>query len=253
MADQHQKDDKAIGITKIKVGDIAPLVVVVGDPARAKLVSDLMEGATQVAANREYHTYTGKYKGKRVTVASHGVGGGGASMCFEELIKAGAKVIIRAGTCGSFQPELKEGSLVIATAAVRRDGVTDLLIHKEFPAVAHHTIINTLEKAASAKAGLKWKSGIIVTEGAFYDGVMGNNNALWAKTGLLAVEMEASVLFVIASLRGIRAGCILNVDNYIMERLAETNEGYQPHRKVVQEGTAVMCQIVLDAIVELNV
>jgi len=216
------------------------------------MVSELMQDVTCVASNREYHTYTGKYKGKRVTVASHGVGGGGASMCFEELIQAGAKVIIRAGTCGSLQPQLKEAAMVIASAAVRRDGVTDLLIHKEFPAVSDHTIVAALEQAASKKEGLNWKTGIIVTEGVFYDGKLGNSNSLWASAGVLAVEMEASVLFVIASIRGIRAGCALNVDNYIFERLSEKSEGYQPHRQVVQQGTELMCQVVLDAIVLLE-
>jgi len=251
MADK--KLETPIGITKIHAADIAPLVVVVGDPARAKAVSELMQDAKLVAANREYHTYTGMYKGKRVTVASHGVGGGGASMCFEELIQAGAKVIIRAGTCGSFRPELREAAIIVASAAVRRDGVTDLLIHKEYPAVSHHSVVNALEKVTSQKEGLSWKTGLIVTEGCFYDGLIGNTNELYKKAGVLAVEMEASVLFVIASLRGIRAGCILNVDNYIFQRLENPTEGYNPHKDIVLAGTKVMCQLVLDAIVLIDV
>jgi len=246
-------DDTSIGITKIRPGEIAPLVVVVGDPARAKAVAEMMDDAILVAANREYHTYTGKYKGHRVTVASHGVGGGGASMCFEELIKAGAKVLIRAGTCGSIQPTLKEAAMVIASSAVRRDGVTDLLIPREYPAVAHHTVVNALEKTAAQRQGLNWKTGTIVTEGVFYDGFLGNANELYKKTGCLAIEMEASVLFVIASLRGVRAGCALNVDNYIFERLENPTAGYQPHRQVVIEGTKNMCRLVLDAIVTIDV
>jgi len=173
-------------------------------------------------------------------------------MCFEELIKAGAKVIIRAGTCGSLNPELREAAAVIASAAVRRDGVTDLLIPREFPAVSHHTIVESLEKQAKSRTGLTWKTGIIVTEGVFYDGLIGNTNTLYAKAGALAVEMEASVLFVIASIRGIRAGCILNVDNYILDRI-ESTEGYQPHRQVVIEGSKNICRIALDAIVEIDV
>lgn len=70
---------------------------------------------TEVANNREYYTISGTYKGVPVTVSSHGVGGGGASMQFHELIDAGAKVIIRAGTCGSFQPHLREGSLIVVS------------------------------------------------------------------------------------------------------------------------------------------
>lgn len=95
----------------------------------------MLEGPQRVGANREYHTYIGTWKGQKLAVASHGVGGGGASCCFEELIQAGVTTIIRAGnqlidgdnimlertlmlflgTAGSFDPRFKEGSLVIAT------------------------------------------------------------------------------------------------------------------------------------------
>jgi len=98
---------------------------------------------------------------------------------------------------------------------------------------------------------LNWKTGIIATEGVFYDGMMGNTNELYAKAGVLAVEMEAATMFVIASLRGIRAGCCLNVDNYIFQRL-EADSGYQPHKQIVQEGTKSMCKVALDAIIELD-
>lgn len=57
----------------------------------------MLEEARQVGANREYHTFIGKWKGAPIAVASHGVGGGGASCCFEELIQAGVTTIIRAG------------------------------------------------------------------------------------------------------------------------------------------------------------
>eukprot|EP01126_Amoeba_proteus_P060332 TRINITY_DN796_c0_g1_i17.p1 TRINITY_DN796_c0_g1~~TRINITY_DN796_c0_g1_i17.p1 ORF type:complete len:110 (-),score=19.96 TRINITY_DN796_c0_g1_i17:860-1189(-) len=73
------------GALRLNRGDVAPLCLVVGDAERARLVADLEPGIL-VSSNREYYTYTGKHKGKRVTVSSHGVGGGGASVCFEELI-----------------------------------------------------------------------------------------------------------------------------------------------------------------------
>ena len=74
-----------------------------------------------ISAKREYHVYTGSYKGVKLTVASHGVGASGANVLFYELITSGAKVIIRAGTCGSFGPRPR-GSHIIATASVRNDG-----------------------------------------------------------------------------------------------------------------------------------
>jgi uridine phosphorylase len=63
---------------------------------------------------------------------------------------------------------------------------------------------------------------------------LGNQNELWAKIGVKAIEMEVSTLFVIASLRGVRAGAILNVDNYIFDRAAK-NEDYNPHKQAIIE------------------
>jgi len=236
---------------KLRPNSVAPLVIVVGDPARAVTLSQMLEDAVCVGKNREYLTYTGTYKGVKVTVASHGVGGGGASMAFEELIDMGAKVIIRAGTCGSFQPELREGSLIVVTGAVRRDGVTDNLIPKEYPAVAHHRVVSALEDTVK-EAKVNHKTGLCVTEGCFYSGPLGDQNAFWQKAKVCAVEMEVSVLFVISTILGVKAGAILNVDNYIFERLAESDRNYLPHRTVVLEGNKKMCELALEAIIKLN-
>lgn len=93
--------------------------------------------------------------------------------------------------------------------------------------------------------------GICVTDGPFYDGPLGNQNRLWEKAGVAAIEMEASVLFVIASLRGKKAGAILTTDNYIFQR--EIEGEYKPHREVVIEGTKKMCKYVLDALIKVPV
>jgi len=243
-------EDENVGIMKLKRGSISPLVIVVGDPARAKLVSELMKDAKCVGNNREFVTYTGNYKGVEVTVASHGVGGGGASMAFEELIQGGAKVLIRAGTCGSFIPEYKEGSLFVVSGAVRRDGVTDNLVYREYPAIAHHKVVSVLEDTIGNS--VKYKTGLCLSEGCFYDGPLGNLNTFWQKSNVCCVEMECSVLFVIAQIRGVKAGAILNVDNYVFERLETKDNSYNPHREIVHKGTKRMCEIVLDAIIKLK-
>lgn len=171
-------------------------------------------------------------------------------MCFEELIQAGAQVIIRAGTCGSLSPEYREGNLIVCTGAVRNDGVTDRLVPIEFPAVCNHTVVNSLVDVMS-KSGEKWGLGVCVTDGPFYEGPLGNRNELWAKSGVIAIEMEVSVLLVIASLRGVKAGAILNVDNYIFDRLAEGE--YRPHKPEVAAGTERMCKHVLAAVIGVPV
>ena len=109
-------------------GDIPPRVLVCGDPQRAERISQRLEGARCLARNREYWTYVGKHKGVDVAVVSHGVGCGGAAIAFESLWRAGAKVIIRTGTCGGMQPDVTAGSLVVATAACREEGGTEKIL-----------------------------------------------------------------------------------------------------------------------------
>jgi uridine phosphorylase len=248
-------EEQATGIMKLKPSQISPRVLTVGDPARAAYVASLLQDVVVVAQNREYHTYTGTYNGVKITVASHGVGGGGASMCFEELIMAGAKLIVRAGTCGSFQPSYREGALFIATGAVRNDGVTDRLVPAAYPATASGETVAALQKACGdEKEPLAYTTGVMLTEGCFYDGPLGNQHQMWAKSGVLGVEMEASVLFVIAGVRGIKSGGIFNVDNYIFARLeaGDGAEAYHPHREVVIKGNERMCRIALEAVASMT-
>lgn len=169
-------------------------------------------------------------------------------------MQAGAKLIVRAGTCGSFQSKFREGSLFIATGAVRNDRVTDGLVPAAYPAVASGEAVAALQKACGKEEGLNHASGVILTEGCFYDGPIGNNHELWAKCGVLGVEMEASVLFVIAGLRGIKSGGIFNVDNYIFARLEAGSgaEAYHPHRDVVIKGNERMCRLALEAVASMD-
>jgi len=222
--------------------------VVVGDPMRAKKIADLMQGSQLVACNREYHTYVGTWKNIKVAVSSHGVGGGGASCLFEELIQAGVTTIIRAGTAGSFDERFKEGSTVIATGAVRCDGVTDGLIPLGFPAISHHEVVQALVDSSKGYPDVTAGIGLVCTVGHFYDGPLGNQNKLWQSAKVLAIEMEVSTLLVIASLRGIKAGAVVNIDNYIFER--ELSQKYEPNREVVLQGTTRMIGVALDAAIK---
>eukprot|EP01113_Clastostelium_recurvatum_P006399 TRINITY_DN1288_c0_g1_i2.p2 TRINITY_DN1288_c0_g1~~TRINITY_DN1288_c0_g1_i2.p2 ORF type:complete len:266 (-),score=82.14 TRINITY_DN1288_c0_g1_i2:3-800(-) len=226
------------------------VAVVVGDPLRAKRISELLTNVTPLAMNREYHTYVGTYEGVELAVMSHGIGAGGASCAFEELIQAGVTTIIRAGTAGSFDPRYREGALVIATGAVRDDGVSPGLVPLGYPALSNYEVVQALIDSTKNHPDVSsYGVGIVTTVGHFYDGPAGNNNKLWASAKVLAIEMEISILLVIASLRGIRAGAAANIDNYIFER--EVSEKYEPHREVVHQGTYRMIRVVLSAAARL--
>jgi uridine phosphorylase len=236
-------------ICQIPIGKIPPVCVVVGDPLRAKKIADLLTDAELVSANREYHTYVGSWKGVRITVCSHGIGGGGASCAFEELIQAGVTTIIRAGTAGSLDERFREGALVVATGAVRADGASDVLVPPNYPAVAHYEVVQALVEASKKYEEVTAGVGLIATVGCFYDGPIGNHNKLWQAAKVLAIEMEVSTLLVVASIRGIRAGACVNIDNYIFER--ELSNKYEPNREVVHQGTFRMIHVALDAAIAL--
>ncbi|KAM9978552.1 hypothetical protein ACTFIY_012308 [Dictyostelium cf. discoideum] len=244
---------KVTPICLLPIGKLPKVCVVVGDPNRAKLVSEKHFKLTElVCAVREFHCYKGMWKDTEMLVMSHGIGGGGASVCFEELIQAGVTTIIRAGTAGSFDPRYREGSLVIATGAVRSDGVSEGLVPLGYPAISDHEVVGALIESAKSNglSNEQYGVGIITTVGHFFDGPLGNHNKLWARSKVLAIEMEASILFIVASLRGIRAGACVNIDNYIFER--EISEKYEPNRDVVHQGTFKMLEVALDAAKRLS-
>ncbi|MEH7009566.1 nucleoside phosphorylase [Neobacillus niacini] len=227
--------------------DILPdRVLVCGDPGRAKMIADLLDNPIQLAQNREYHTYSGSWNGKQVAVVSHGVGAPGAAVCFEELIMGGVQSIIRVGTAGSYQKEVTPGSLVVSTAAVSCDGLTKQIVPPGFPAVADRKIVEALTNAAGKNIPVK--EGITLTLDAFYSGVLEFPHQLYKKAGVLAVDMENSALFVIASLKGVKAGAILAIDGYAD---AELRDEYNPHNDLVSKAVEAEMKIALDAITAL--
>jgi len=121
---------------KVGPGVVRPVVLAVGDPFRCEVLAKLCDSFEEVSWNREYRMYNIEYDGASLTIVSHGIGGPGAAICFEELIKCGATTIIRLGTCGAMQSHIKTGDLIVATAACREDGYSSLIAPSGFPAVA---------------------------------------------------------------------------------------------------------------------
>lgn len=242
--------DDPTPVLRVRPSDISPYVIVCGDPERAKKISEYLTNAQLVGGWREFQTYTGEYNGLRVTVASHGVGAAGAAICFEELIRAGAKTIIRIGTCGSYLSDVRSGGLIIAHAATREDGVTAELVRDELPAVADVDVVYTLREVARARGDVQLGTGIIRTHGAFYHGVTPNPHQYWIDAGAVGIEMEYATLLVIATLRRIRAGGIFVVDGNPAEQKDMT--GYNPHRQVVEDAKGKAIEITLDALLTLS-
>ncbi|RFU83930.1 purine-nucleoside phosphorylase [Streptomyces triticagri] len=234
-------------ITRIPRTGLPPRAVVVGDPARAAAVADLLEDAKEVSYHREYRVFSGSWQGLPVVVASHGVGAPGAILLFQELADAGVDTFVRFGTAGAMRPGIADGDLVVAEACVRDDGVTQQLVPAEYPAVSAPEAVLALTRAARA-AGAPYHRGLVWTRAAFQPGLIPLDS--YEKAGLAAIEMELSALYVTASLRGLVAGGVLVVDGANADELVDEDStgGYNPHRDVVAEGVARGSTVALDAL-----
>jgi uridine phosphorylase len=181
-----------------------------GDPGRVDEVAKFLESAEQLACNREYKTVIGTYKGIRVLVTSTGIGGVSAGIAIEELRNVGIKYMIRIGSCGALQPQLKIGDLVIASGAVRNDGASYAYINKAYPAIPDTELLFHLIEAAKSK-NVKHYTGIVRCHDSFYTDNEQDIDKYWSEKGVLASDMETAALFVIGGLRGIKTASILNV------------------------------------------
>ena len=194
-------------------GQVHPVVLTMGDPARVDEVKELCDSYEDLVFNREYKSANVVKNGYKFTVISHGIGCCGAMICFEELIKLGAKIIIRAGTCGSMKPNIiKQGEIVIPYAAARDNDVCDLYIPVRMPCVATPRIYNTLYNI-SKQLNINTKLGIALTNGVFYGHGQEHIDNLtnWSKFTDI-VDCEFQSLFLVGIGRGIETGGIATVD-----------------------------------------
>lgn len=235
--------------------DLPSVAVVVGDPARAERAAEGLEGARPLGRNREYWTFVGSHAGARLAVVSHGVGAAGANLCFTELLDAGVRTLVRAGTCGAIAEGIGDGDWIVATGAVREDAVTEHLVPLPYPAIAHREVTSALERTARTRATdggraaageRSVRAGLVVTEANFYPGREPPRWQRYRGTGPLGVEMELSALLVLAAVRGARAGGILTVDGNLLEKDPSMSD-YDPHRPVVEDAVSAMLEVALDA------
>ena len=227
--------------------DIAENVLLPGDPERVLRVAAELSGVREIAFNREFRTITGEYQGMPVTVTSTGIGGCSMGIAFEELYNCGAKNLIRIGSCGALQPELKLGELVIASAAVREDGLSSTYVKKEYPAVSDFELSSCLKNRAEA-LGFEFSLGICRSHESFY--IDHNQEVIdyWKGKNVLASDMETAALFTLANLRGLRAASILNV---VVNESQDSSAGinnYVEQDEIMMEGESREIKLALESL-----
>jgi DeoD family purine-nucleoside phosphorylase len=198
---------------KCKKEDVSPRILVCGDPGRVEKVSKLLMSPRLVNGNRGLLTFTGTYKGERVTVSTTGMGAPSAAIVMEELAMLGAKTVIRVGTTGGIADRIQLGDVVVPNEAVPLDGATQAYLKYGGEPVPDMRLTSALV-AKAERARLRCHIGKICTSDTFYLEEVREAQA-WASKGALSFEMECSVIFTLGKLRGYMAGAILTVTGII--------------------------------------
>ncbi|MGH3038184.1 MAG: DeoD-type purine-nucleoside phosphorylase [Gaiellaceae bacterium] len=197
-------------------GHYAEACLLPGDPLRAKYVAEtFLEDVQQRNWERGMLGFTGTFRGKPVSVQSTGMGCPSAAIVVEELVMLGVKRMLRIGTCGGLQPDLKLGELIVAISAVPADS-TALNITREIHAPTADWGLVHASVHAAKELGKTVRVGPIVSSDVFYNPDDGQYQR-WSDRGILAVEMEAAVLFTLGALRKVQTGCLLTVSDVVVE------------------------------------
>ena len=208
-----------------KKGEIAETVLMPGDPMRAKWIAEtFLEDAFCYNDVRGMLGYTGTYEGKRVSVQGSGMGIPSAMIYYHELINDyGVQQIIRVGTAGSYQKDVKLKDIVLAMAASTTSGINNSrFINADYSPTANFELL--MKAALYAKENnIPVKAGNVLSSDEFYEDDP-NDYKLWARFGVLCVEMEAAGLYTIAAKYNIKALTILTVSDSLVTGERSTSD-----------------------------
>lgn len=200
-----------------KPGEIAETILLPGDPLRAQYIAEtFLEGATCYNQVRGMLGYTGTYKGKRVSVQGTGMGVPSISIYVNELMQSyDVQNLIRVGTCGAIQEDIKVRDVILAMSASSDSQTNRLLFNQiDFAPTAHFDLLHKAYQVATER-NLSVKVGNIFTSDSFYRESMDLYKKL-ASYQVLAVEMESSALYTLAAKYKRNALSVLTVSDHIL-------------------------------------
>ena len=211
-----------------KAGEIAEAILLPGDPLRAKFIAEnFLENAKLYNEVRGILGFTGTYKGKPVSVQGTGMGIPSISIYANELFRDyGVKRAIRVGTAGSIQENLKVRDLVIAMSACTDSASNKVRFGgRDFAPVATFSLVKKAYEAA-IKRGWQTAVGAVVSSDMFYT-ENPDEWKLWAKFGVLALEMETSELYTLAAKYGRECLSLLTISDSLISHEVTSSEERQ--------------------------
>ncbi|SEB08228.1 purine-nucleoside phosphorylase [Thalassobacillus cyri] len=201
-----------------KQGDIAETILLPGDPLRAKYIAEnFLEDAVCYNEVRGMYGYTGTYKGERISVQGTGMGVPSISIYINELMESyGVKKLIRVGTCGALQKDVKVRDVILASTSSTDSQMNRMVFGGiDYAPTADFTLLKNAYDTGEEK-GLKLRVGNVFTSDSFYrDNAMDLFNQL-ADYNVLGVEMETTALYTLAAKYNRQALSVLTVSDHIL-------------------------------------
>lgn len=207
-------------------GEMAPTVLVPGDPERVPVLASVWDEAEEMAHHREYRSMRGVYQGVPISACSTGIGAPSSEIAVNELATIGCNTFIRLGTTGGLQENMRIGDVAISSGSIRWDGGSSSYAPPEYPAVAHYEVTLALILACE-ELDLRYHLGVSASVGSFYaaqsrpafgdyPGIHPNRVEELRAMGVTNFEMEAATIFTLTSLFGLRAGaaCVVIADRF---------------------------------------
>jgi len=219
-----------------KNGEIADTVLLPGDPKRAKWIAEnFLENAVCYTDIRGMLGFTGTYKGKRISVQGTGMGIPSMSIYITELMKDyGVKTLIRVGSAGSYQEDVKIRDIVVALSTSTDSNINNRRFKgASFAPTVNFDLLFKVLKTAEEK-NIKIKAGNILTSDEFYNDDPSYFKK-WAEFGVLAVEMETAALYTLASKYKAKALSILTIsDSLVSPEITSSEEREKTFNEMIE-------------------
>lgn len=200
-----------------KEGQIAETVLLPGDPLRAKYIAEtFLTEVEQYNRVRNMFGYTGMYKGRRVSVQGTGMGIPSMMIYAEELITGyNVKNLIRVGTAGGMQKDVKVRDVILAQGATTDSAIVKNTFDNQvqFAPIADFDLLRTAYEISIEK-GMKVRVGNVLSADRFYNTELDKKKL--ADYGVLATEMEAAGLYTLAAKYNRRALAILTISDHLI-------------------------------------
>lgn len=201
-----------------KEGSIAPTVLFPGDPLRAKYFAETyLQNTETVSDLRGMYCLSGEYQGKPVSIMGSGMGQPSLSIYANELYRDyGVEQIIRIGSCGSIQEQVKVNDLILAQGACTNGNMNRRRFNGlDFAAISDFHLLQTAYTTAQER-GLNVHVGNILSTDSFYD-PQPEAWKLWAEYSVLGIEMESAELYTLGAYYGKKALSILTVSDSLLD------------------------------------